>query len=255
MMLHAHWQGHHHSTRPVLVWLHGFLGSAADWEPVQRHFGHWPLLSIDLPGHGGSRAQTVSGFDDLSLRLNATLNYHQVDRYWLIGYSLGGRLALYHACRHAGDGLVGLLVEAGHFGLSSASERASRQAHDRGWVQRFRQQPLEEALNEWYQQPVFAELTAIQRQRLIARRLNNRGEDLAAMLEATSLSTQPDLLPELREKTFPFRYLCGEWDQKFLQLARQAALPPAVIPAAGHNSHLANPQAFAHQLARVLNHN
>ncbi|QZQ51483.1 2-succinyl-6-hydroxy-2,4-cyclohexadiene-1-carboxylate synthase [Erwinia persicina] len=255
MMLHAHWQGHHQSTRPVLVWLHGFLGSAADWQPVQRYFSHWPLLSVDLPGHGGSQAQTVTDFDDLSQRLNATLHFHQVDRYWLIGYSLGGRLALYHACRHAGSGLAGLLVEAGHFGLSNPVERRHRRDHDLSWAARFRQQPLGQVLDLWYQQPVFAELTAVERQRLVARRLNNRGEDLAAMLQATSLSAQPDLLPELREKNFPFRYLCGEWDQKFLQLARQAALPPAVIPAAGHNTHLANPLAFAHQLARVLNHN
>lgn len=254
MILHAHWQGHHHSTRPVLVWLHGFLGSAQEWQPVQRYFSHWPLLSVDLPGHGGSRAQSVSGFDELSQRLNATLNYHQVERYWLIGYSLGGRLALYHACRHAGKGMMGLLVEAGHFGLASPSERATRRDHDLCWAQRFRQQPLEQALCQWYQQPVFAELTPIERQRLVARRLDNRGEGLAAMLEATSLSAQPWLLPELRQKRFPFRYLCGEWDQKFLQLALQAALPPAVIPAAGHNSHLANPLAFAHQLARVLNY-
>lgn len=254
MNLHARWQGHHRSTRPVLVWLHGFLGSAGDWLSVQPFFRHWPLLSIDLPGHGSASEQTVTGFDDFSRRLNATLDAYGVERYWLIGYSLGARLAQYHACRHADGRLCGLLAEAGHFGLPRQSERDTRREHDRVWAQRFRQLPLRQVLSQWYQQPVFAELTAPQRQRLIDRRLANRPEGLASMLEATSLAVQPDLLPELRASALPFHYLCGEWDQKFLQLARQAALSPVVIRDAGHNSHLANPLAFAHQLALLLNH-
>lgn len=255
MILHARWQGHHRSIRPVLVWLHGFLGSADDWLPVQHYFRHWPLLSIDLPGHGGSQAQTVSGFDEFSQRLTATLNYHQVERYWLLGYSLGARLAFYHACRHDDGRLSGLLAEAGHFGLSRTGDRETRREHDFGWAQRFRQQPLPQVLSQWYQQPVFAELTNPQRQAMIARRLNNRAEGLATMLEATSLATQPDLLAELRQKTIPFHYLCGEWDLKFLQLAQQSGVTPVVIREAGHNTHLANPMAFAHQLSLLLNHN
>lgn len=253
MILHARWQGHHHSTRPVLVWLHGFLGSADDWLPVQHFFRQWPMLSIDLPGHGGSQAQTVNGFSDLSHRLTETLNYHKVDRYWLIGYSLGARLAFYHACRHNDGKLCGLVAEAGHFGLSRRSDRETRRQHDMCWAQRFRQMPLSQALTQWYQQPLFAELTAQQRQSMISRRLNNRAEGVARMLEATSLSTQPDLLPELQHASFPFHYLCGEWDSKFLQLAQQAGISCVVIRDVGHNTHQSDPLTFAYQLTLLLN--
>lgn len=252
MMLHARWQGEHRSDRPTLVWLHGFLGSGREWQPVQDFFRDWPQLSIDLPGHGGSRAQQVSGFEQLSARLNATLRQHRIQRYWLIGYSLGGRAALYHACRYADSSLAGVVVEGAHFGLASPHERAQRLADDRHWASLLRQQPLGDTLHKWYRQPVFADLREPQRQQLIALRADNDPQALAAMLLNTSLARQPYLLPEIQRLPV-FHYLCGEHDLKFQRLAAGAGLPVTTIPAAGHNAHRACPQAFAAALAQKLN--
>jgi len=248
MILHARWQGAHDSRRPVLVWLHGFLGNSEEWRPVQRFFRDWPQLSIDLPGHGGSSAQPVSGFDGLSQRLNATLQSHRVKRYWLIGYSLGGRIASYHACRHADSSLAGVIVEGAHPGLASDEAKAARLALDREWARLFCQQPLPKTLAQWYRQPLFAGLSEQQRQQMIALRASNNPQALAAMLLTTSLAGQPNLLPEIRQLNH-FHYLCGEHDDKFRQLAVQASLPLTLVPAAGHNAHHANPQAFAQLLA------
>lgn len=254
MILHACRQGDSHSSKPVLVWLHGLLGSAADWLPVQALLADWPHLGIDLPGHGGSQAHHTSGFDSLSDSIDQTLRYHGIRRYWLIGYSLGGRVALFHACRHAGAELEGLLVEGGHYGLELPEQRQQRQRQDAGWAERFRAQPLAQTLQAWYQQPVFADMTGPQRARLIELRLSNRAAAVADMLLATSLSRQPYLLPELARLTMPFSTLCGERDGKFLQLMRQASLSCDVIPAAGHNAHRENPAAFASCVAQRLTH-
>lgn len=252
MILHARWQGAHCSDKPTLVWLHGFLGSGREWQPVQDFFGDWPQLSIDLPGHGGSRAQRVDGFTQLSSRLHATLQYHRVTRYWLIGYSLGGRAALWHACRGAGPLPVGVIVEGAHFGLTSAEERAQRLANDRYWASLFRQQPLTDTLAQWYRQPVFADLSEAQRRELVGLRADNDPQALAAMLLSVSLAQQPFLLPEMRRLP-ALHCLCGEYDLKFQRLAAQAGLPIVPVPAAGHNAHLASPQAFATILAQKLN--
>ena len=252
MILHARWQGHQRSSKPTLVWLHGFLGTTHDWQPVQHHFIDWPMLSIDLPGHGGSGSQRVSGFAELSQRLNATLQHYQIEHYWLIGYSLGGRVAMYYACRAARPGLCGLVVEAGHPGLKDDQQRQARLARDRLWHDRFRDRPLADTLQAWYRQPLFTELTEQQRSELIHHRSAGDGPALAAMLHATSLSQQPDLLPELRQLAVPFSYLCGEWDSKFIQLAMQAGLPLHTIPAAGHNAHRASPAAFSDRLTQLL---
>ncbi|WP_158783650.1 2-succinyl-6-hydroxy-2,4-cyclohexadiene-1-carboxylate synthase [Pantoea sp. BAV 3049] len=253
MILHARWQGSHHAERPVLVWLHGFLGSGDDWQPVQARLGDWPQLSIDLPGHGGSCGQQVVGFDPLSALLTATLHSHQVQRYWLIGYSLGGRIAMFYACRHAASGLQGVIVEGAHYGLESATARRKRLANDQCWAEKFRMQPLGHTLDEWYRQPVFADLTEEQRRQLILLRSNNHPQALASMLLATSLGRQPNLLPELQSLKH-LHILCGEHDSKFRLLAQQASLPFDSVPAAGHNAHRANPQACAALLARRLSY-
>ena len=186
MILHARWQGHRRSCKPTLVWLHGFLGSADDWLSVQQAFPDWPMLSIDLPGHGGSRSQRVSGFDALCEQLSATLRHHQIRKYWLIGYSMGGRVAMYYACRAALPGLCGLVVEAGHPGLSDERERQARLAHERRWIARFRDVPLTTTLEAWYRQPLFAELCARQRSELVAQRGAGHGPSLAARRSAAS---------------------------------------------------------------------
>jgi len=252
MILHAHWQGKHSASEPVLVWLHGLLGDAEEWREVQSLMGKRPQLSINLPGHGGSQAQFTTGFEALSATLSRTLRYHRVRRYWLIGYSLGGRLAIYHACRHAERGLEGVVVEGGHPGLDCSEQRALRLEQDERWARRFREQPLLHTLEAWYQQPVFASLTRSQRASLIAKRRHNHGAAVAAMLSATSLARQPWLVPELHRLSVPFHYFCGEQDRKFQQLAAQASLPCELIPGAGHNAHRANPSAFARQLAQRL---
>ncbi|MEW5290200.1 2-succinyl-6-hydroxy-2,4-cyclohexadiene-1-carboxylate synthase [Erwinia papayae] len=253
MILHARWQGSHHNDRPVLVWLHGFLGSGEDWQPVQSCFTDWPQLSIDLPGHGGSAARRVKDMDQLCEQLSATLHHHRLQRYWLIGYSLGGRAAMYYACRHAPRGLQGIVVEGGHYGLDSATARRDRLAHDQRWAETFSRQPLRLTLDAWYRQPVFADLTPAQRQALVLLRSVHHADALASTLLATSLAHQPCLLNDLQ--SLPgFYYLCGERDRKFHQLAQQAALPFDLVPQAGHNAHRANPQAFARLLARKLSH-
>jgi 2-succinyl-6-hydroxy-2,4-cyclohexadiene-1-carboxylate synthase len=238
--------------RPWLVWLHGFLGSRREWLPFAGEFTHWSQLWIDLPGHGGSAQILARDFADVSQRLRATLAHYGVTHYWLVGYSLGGRIAMYHACYGHADGLAGLVVEGGNPGLACKAGREQRMQSDMQWAQRLRAQPLPDVLDAWYRQPVFSDLTPLQRSELIALRGRNNPLSLAAMLEATSLARQPDLAPALRALTIPFTYLCGERDAKFRALAQARALPLRVIPAAGHNAHRENPGAFSNALREIL---
>ncbi|MTD42574.1 2-succinyl-6-hydroxy-2,4-cyclohexadiene-1-carboxylate synthase [Erwinia sp. CPCC 100877] len=235
-----------------LVWLHGFLGSGEEWRPFVRDFPGWSQLWVDLPGHGGSTDIVAKDFNDVSARLAATLEYHGVERYWLVGYSLGGRVAMYHACLAQPRGLRGLVVEGGHPGLKTPMERQERAESDARWAARLRSEPLEQVLEMWYCQPVFRHLNASQRAALVALRRRNEPRALAAMLEATSLSRQPYLAPRLKTLDIPFYILCGEQDVKFRSLASCDALPLRTIPGAGHNAHRENPQAFGATLTELL---
>ncbi len=244
---------------PWIVWLHGLLGSADEWLPIIELCDDHPSLVIDLPGHGDSVDVACDGFAHADQLIRDTIARHQISDYWLVGYSLGGRLAMYHACHDqpsdlSAAKLKGLIIEGGHVGLSDPDEKIARQQHDHRWAEAFRHQAITNVLADWYQQPVFAQLTEQQRQHLIEKRSNNQGAAIADMLESTSLSQQPFLADKLRHQQRPFIYLCGEQDLKFRQMSQQFALPLQLIPATGHNVHQADPIAFADAINQFLSH-
>lgn len=236
---------------PWLVFLHGFSGDCREWQKVGEKLSDYSRLYLDLPGHGGSRDFSVMGFEEMSTLLAQTLLSYNILKFWLIGYSLGGRIAMFHACQQP-EGLLGVMVEGGHPGLQDAEARNARLASDRRWARRFRTEPLSKVFADWYQQPVFASLTDAQREALVTLRSQNSGAALAMMLEATSLAVQPDLRAALGARHFSFNYLYGERDEKFAALAAELNAVRHVIPNAGHNAHRENPDAVTASLAQIL---
>lgn len=243
------------ADQPTLVLLHGLLGDANDWQPVQAALAGLPSLALDLPGHGSNQAVLVAGFEQAHRWLCDELAARDIGRYQLVGYSLGGRLALYHASQSP-VGLQALLLENCHPGLPPA-ERPARLAHDEGWARRFEQEPLVAVLADWYRQGVFADLGEDARARQIARRLGNDGKAVAAMLRATSLGQQPDLGPWLAQGALPVTYVSGKRDHKFHQLACLLASQHRKINHleldGGHNLHAHQPETFARLLTEWAN--
>ncbi|MDU2772431.1 2-succinyl-6-hydroxy-2,4-cyclohexadiene-1-carboxylate synthase [Klebsiella grimontii] len=236
---------------PWLVFLHGFSGDCREWLTVGQAFGAYSRLYIDLPGHGGSANIAANSLAEVGYLVEKTLNSYNILKYWLVGYSLGGRVAMYFACQPR-EGLCGLVVEGGHPGLTDENQRLLRRHGDAAWAERFRREPLTQVFADWYQQPVFASLDAAQRAALIALRSRNNGGALAAMLQASSLAEQPDLREPLRAREFPFHYLCGERDGKFRAIADELSATTHVINHAGHNAHRENPDAVVACLAQFL---
>ncbi|MEB6378512.1 2-succinyl-6-hydroxy-2,4-cyclohexadiene-1-carboxylate synthase [Leclercia adecarboxylata] len=239
------------ADKPWLVFLHGFSGDCQEWQLSGERLSEYSRLYLDLPGHGKSAHIRVRDFSDVNTLLNRTLVSYNILKYWLVGYSLGGRIALYHACQRP-EALQGLIVEGAHPGLCNEHERANRRASDAQWAVRFCRETPGRVFTDWYQQPVFASLTPAQRQQLVALRSRNNGPALAAMLQATSLAEQPDLRAELARSAIPFFYMYGEQDGKFRDLARQLSVRRHEIPHAGHNAHRENPVAVAECLAQIL---
>ncbi len=266
---------HSQGPSPRLVLLHGLLGSAQDWQPLLQALPaslRQQALALDLPGHSPAAGSAVD-FAHWPAWLDQRLKAHQVGDFILLGYSLGGRLALhysatsYSATTEAATTdaatsvnrprLHGLIVESGHPGLAGIDERRLRARHDARWVRRFWREPFTEVLADWYQQPVFAELDALQRQQLIALRGLQDGRAIARMLAATSLARQPDHRTWLGDSVLPTLWLSGARDQKFSALACQLArdcprLAADQIAHAGHNVHRDAPEAMAARLQAWL---
>ena len=133
---------------PWLVFLHGFSGDCREWQTVGAALSDYPRLYLDLPGHGGSGNAGVTGFEEMSDLLTRTLLRYNILNFWLVGYSLGGRIAMFHACQQP-EGLLGVMVEGGHPGLQNADDRHARRVSDHRWATRFRTEPLDKVFADW----------------------------------------------------------------------------------------------------------
>lgn len=248
------------SNKPTLVFLHGFLGSSNDWlETINLLKDDFHCISIDLPGHGASVSTESSlqdGFNHCHGLIRNALDDINVLQYSLIGYSLGGRIALDYARTQNDDRLKSLLLESSHIGLSDDQAKERRFMQDHSWAKKFATQNIIESLYEWYDQDIFSDLTDGRKEMIINKRADNYGVPLANMLLATSLGKQTDALPYLQQTALPIHYCFGGNDKKFKKLATQlnnlASINVMEFERAGHNIHQYNAQQFTDFILKNL---
>ncbi|MBX7258227.1 MAG: 2-succinyl-6-hydroxy-2,4-cyclohexadiene-1-carboxylate synthase [Candidatus Hydrogenedentes bacterium] len=240
--------------KPLVVFLHGFLGSADDWNEILPAFEtSFRCVAVDLPGHG--RSYRASGgvpctFLDAATALIEVVDAIDAPSFSLVGYSMGGRLALYAASIYAMR-VDRLVLESASPGLRTGHEREERKARDEQLARQLESQPLEAFVREWYEQPLFATLARNpeRREALIARRLHNAPQGLAASLRGMGTGVQAPLWNELAANTIPALLVAGADDSKFVALGQEmertcAAASLNVMPGAGHCVHYEIPSAY-----------
>ena len=240
---------------PPLLLLHGFTGSGALWEAHAAELAaHFHVIAPDLLGHGDTDAPADPARYALARAiadLAALFDALGIARSAVLGYSLGGRLALAFAVeqpRHVGA----LVLEGASPGIADADERAARRAADDRLAQQLDSDGLAAFVDAWMAQPLFATqaaLPAAMRAAARAARLRNDPAGLAACLRGLGTGSQPSYWQRLHELAMPVLLLAGEHDPKFQALARAMGerIPeatPCVVPGAGHTTHLENPAAF-----------
>jgi 2-succinyl-6-hydroxy-2,4-cyclohexadiene-1-carboxylate synthase len=246
---------------PTILFLHGFMGSSADWRGVMAALGDRAFcIAVDLPGHGASLglppdAYTIEG---ATRAVIDTLNGLEFERPIVAGYSMGGRLALYLALRFPGR-CAGLFLESVSPGLESASERASRCAADESKAKRLESGDFEAYLRDWYRQPLFASLAhdeQLLHRTVQARRRNDPGE-LARSLRGMGTGSQPSLWEELEGLAVPTLAVAGELDEKYVKISsRMTGISPRIrsawVRGVGHNVHDEAPAEYVVLLGSFL---
>jgi 2-succinyl-6-hydroxy-2,4-cyclohexadiene-1-carboxylate synthase len=249
-------QGEEQNPQQTLVLLHGFTGSSATWFALfpQLAIPDRRLIALDLLGHGQADAPTdparysIEHCQSDIIALLGKLGVRPGEAI-LLGYSMGGRIALYAAL--AGF-FRALILESASPGLATQTERELRRQSDNGLAARIESEGVETFIDTWENLPLFAsqqKLSAEVRTMLRKQRLANRAAGLANSLRGVGTGTQPALHERLPELTLPTLLLAGELDAKFCALARQMArtLPQShlhIIPNAGHTIHLEQPALF-----------
>jgi 2-succinyl-6-hydroxy-2,4-cyclohexadiene-1-carboxylate synthase len=260
--LHYHVQGP--EDAPAILFLHGFLGTSADWDGLVSVLARrYRCITVDLPGHGASANVSAELFtmDGAAQALTDVLDAEGIDRAAVVGYSMGGRLALYFALHHAVR-CRALVLESASPGLPTEAERAARRAADETRARQLETTPFDDFLRGWYAQPLFASLyhQAGRVERLLEARRHASPQALAQALCGLGTGQQPSLWAHLPGLALPALALAGALDAKYAALAEAMAAqaPPmqaALIPDAGHNVHLEQPDAWlAHVCAFLHQH-
>lgn len=222
------------------------MGSGSDWNGVVSALEEkFYCVVVDLPGHGlslrlPSETYTVEGAARELLTLISGLHTNSPI---LVGYSMGGRLALHLALRHP-EQCRALFLESASPGLEDAADQNARRRADEEKARRLESGDFEEFLKDWYEQPVF---TSLARNKELLRqtfesRLSNVPEELAKSLRGMGTGSQTPLWQELDGLSVPTLAVAGELDGKFVQIGRRMEAESRMVrfvrmPGASHKLH------------------
>lgn len=311
-----------------IVLVHGFAQQASTWDTVALSLSRAGVecFAFELAGHGESARPTVGDAPgreafDLDFQAQALLAFceavaHVAGRLpVLVGYSMGGRVALQTACLAADDLRDGgelnrislrssaafapcdrarrldvagacqrdvtanaarmsvavpfsaLVLESAGLGPVDDAAREALRERNFAWAARVRGEGVSAFTDWWAGLPLFESqrnLPVDQRERLRTGRLANDAESLALSFERAGAHVMPSkqetvrALCELSRRGIPVSYLAGEFDAKYckvastLQVESRGAISCRVVPAAGHNIHLEQPEAFGAILEEVV---
>lgn len=240
---------------PPLLLLHGFTGSAAGWRAHAEQFAaHATVVAVDLLGHGESDAPADPAryrMERCIEDLRSILDLLGLQRSAVLGYSMGGRVALGFTLAHS-ERVDRLILESASPGPPDAQARSARMESDEAVAARIEREGLPAFVRYWESLPLFASqarLPEADRQALRAARLGNNAIGLAASLRGLGVGAQRPYWEQLGQIRRPTLVLVGRQDPTYVDIGRAmaGAIPGArleIVPDAGHTVHLEQPAEF-----------
>ena len=240
----------------TMVFLHGFTGSTKTWEPIIECLPSTVrCIAVDLMGHGKTEAPQQSEryqMPEQVLDLHTLFVSLQVSDFTLVGYSMGGRIALAYALQYP-EHVKRLVLESASPGLQSETEQLTRIQADDLLANKIAQQGLPAFIDFWQDIPLFQSqknLPEINRRAIRQERLQQSSLGLVNSLKGIGTGRQPSFWCQLSELNMPVTFITGELDQKFYLIAQQmknriANSQHIEVLAVGHAIHVENPVQFA----------
>lgn len=280
------------ANKPILVLLHGFLGSGEQFRHLMPELGKtcrpvtvdiFPVKYPDSPQRLG-RSEQVNESEELNSpkRTGETARMDADSRLdtdslvaglretlgrirdgsgsplVLLGYSMGGRLALSLATRHP-ESVDGLILESTTAGIADPDQRNERRANDHRKAALIRQD-FGKFLVEWDRNPLFKPTRSSKSQpepQIHRIQRNQDPEIMAKWLEEFGTGVMPPVWDRLGRIRVPVLLITGASDPKFCDLAdrmktRLADARHVIIRGAAHRVHLDRPAEYAAALNDFL---
>ncbi len=267
--INIHHEQHGHGL--PIFFVHGFSEDMGTWAQLvdlfQKNtaYNNYALHCIDLIGHGKSskpRSAKYYGMDHVIKEIHRTIHTkltNTSEKYILLGYSLGGRIAMHYALQHAKE-LQALILESAAFGIEDAAQRQARKEQDEKLAHMIEQNGIEYFEKYWSALDIFKSqqcLDAHSKAQIKHRRLQNQPHALAHTLRMTGQGKVAYIKHNILQLPLPILYIYGELDKKYAELAQ--ALPMDAknltvrkIKQAGHNTHMEKPLDFFTVLINFL---
>jgi 2-succinyl-6-hydroxy-2,4-cyclohexadiene-1-carboxylate synthase len=249
-----------------LIMFHGFTGRGANWLPFCSTLGKGSTLIMpDIIGHG----LTAAPQDDESLHRYSMesvahdfltmidqLGYEKVD---ILGYSMGGRLALSMAVLFP-DRVRKLILESASPGLKTEGERQERNLADKKLGQFMHEKGMETFVDYWENLSLFESQKSLAREKRSAirkQRLMNSPIQLRKNLINMGTGNQPSYWGRLDEIQAEVLMIVGGLDLKFCRIAEdmQKTLKKGKIyqvKQCGHAIHVEQPEKFGTIVSEFL---
>ena len=246
------------SNKIPVLFLHGFTGSAYDWNFIFENFhDNFFPIAIDLIGHGQTDSpESPEEYTCSSIvrHIDSILHQLGINKFVIVGYSMGGRAALSYSLKHP-EKIIAAILESSTAGIEEFTEKKQRVEHDLLLADQIKIEGVESFLEYWLSQPLFNSLQEIET--LKSSRIKNSVVGLANSLSAFSTGLMNSYWNELYKLDFPVLLITGELDEKFtslnrrmLKLMKQAE--HIIIPQTGHNTHLEKPELFTNLVLDFL---
>ncbi len=235
---------------PLIVGLHGFTGDGTTLLPLLNAVRDGrPVMAPDIVGHGESgvpdhtEPYTMASVVDQVLSL---IGPRPPGSVHLVGYSMGGRIALSIAAR-APWYFASITTISASAGIADPTERAARATQDDALATRLEAIGIEAFIDEWLElslfEPYVRALDEKGRVETVAQRRTNSTTGLARSLRGTGTGAMPPVWAALGSLRSPLLAVAGALDSKYVDIATEMAErapngTARIVEGAGHVVHV-----------------
>lgn len=242
-------------SKDYILFLHGFTGCAEDWFPIFEQMPEkYNCLALDIIGHGKSDAPGNSAhysIESITNQIKYVKDHLTPNKIFLLGYSMGGRIALSYASLYADD-VKGLILEGASAGIKNDEERQKRYEEDLKLAEFIETHTLEEFVEMWHDQELFNTQRRFSNDKLKKikkKKASGSKTGYANSLKGFSTGVMPPVHDKLKKISLKVLLITGDLDTKFTGInarlvKRFFKAKHKIVRNSGHNTHLEEPKRF-----------
>ncbi len=239
----------------ALLLLHGFTGDSGTWHPfIPLWKKDYKVITVDIIGHG--KTDSPKELEKYTMKesvkhLKDVIDYLHIAPVHLLGYSMGGRLALAY-CMEYPETVKKLILESASPGLRTEMERRQRRIQDDNLGDSILEHGIINFVNKWEKIPLFKSqdrLDLANKQAIRNQRLANNPIGLANSLRGMGTGAQSSYWSQISKLQVETLLITGELDRKFFQIAEEMVeinkkMRHLNVNDAGHAIHVEKPEIF-----------